>query len=327
MKDGKQLSGIFAACGMLLLILDGKTALEGAKAGIDLCLKTVIPSLFPFFLLSILLTGNHLGSPGPVLRLFGRIFKMPKGSETLLLPALLGGYPVGAQCISEAYRNGQLSKNNAQRLLGFCSNAGPAFLFGLVSPMFSRSWMVWVLWCIHIAGAAFVANILSTRDDTHYRQKNMPETDITVALQKSIYVMATVCGWIILFRVMIHFLERWIFWMIPVAAQVFITGTLELANGCCALSNISSEPLRFILCSAILSFGGLCVTMQTSSVIRGLSLRGYLSGKILQTIFSTAASMTIVSRSLLPMCIILPFFLLGWRKKQKSSSIRTAVVV
>ena len=39
--------------GMLALILDGRTAIEGARQGIGLCLRTVIPSLFPFFVLSI----------------------------------------------------------------------------------------------------------------------------------------------------------------------------------------------------------------------------------------------------------------------------------
>ena len=48
----KQLwTGIAASMGMLVLILDGKTALEGARQGIELCLRTVVPSLFPFFLL------------------------------------------------------------------------------------------------------------------------------------------------------------------------------------------------------------------------------------------------------------------------------------
>ena len=47
---------VFSSAGMLVLILDGKAALLGAQAGVELCLNTVIPSLFPFFVLSVLLT-------------------------------------------------------------------------------------------------------------------------------------------------------------------------------------------------------------------------------------------------------------------------------
>ena len=49
MKSRNQLwTGLTGAAGMLVLILDAKTALAGAKEGIQLCLYTVIPSLFPF---------------------------------------------------------------------------------------------------------------------------------------------------------------------------------------------------------------------------------------------------------------------------------------
>ena len=68
---------------MLALILDGRTAIDGARQGIELCLRTVIPSLFPFFVLSILLTSSLLGSSLIVLRPLGRLFGMPEGAEPL----------------------------------------------------------------------------------------------------------------------------------------------------------------------------------------------------------------------------------------------------
>ena len=145
---------------MLALILDGRTAIDGARQGIELCLRTVIPSLFPFFVLSILLTSSLLGSSLAVLRPLGRLFGMPDGAESLLIPAFLGGYPVGAQNVAAAFRSGQLTKPEAERLLSFCSNAGPAFLFGMAAAMFPRRWMAWALWGIHIVGALFAALLI-----------------------------------------------------------------------------------------------------------------------------------------------------------------------
>ena len=146
--------------GMLILILDGKTALAGGAEGIELCLKTVIPSLFPFFVLSILLTSSLSGVTLPVLRPLGRLCGMPEGTEALLISGFLGGYPVGAQSVAAVYRSGQLPRREAERLLAFCSNAGPAFLFGMASSLFPRQWMAWALWGIHIAGAVFAAVLL-----------------------------------------------------------------------------------------------------------------------------------------------------------------------
>ena len=102
MKRRRLLTGIGGCIGLLVLILDAKTALQGARQGVELCLKTVIPSLFPFFVLSILLTSSLLGSRIPLLRPLGRLCGVPKGAESLLIPAFLGGYPVGAQSVPEA---------------------------------------------------------------------------------------------------------------------------------------------------------------------------------------------------------------------------------
>ena len=97
--------------------------------------------------------------------------------------------------------------------------------------------------------------------------------------------MATVCGWVVLFRVLLAFLKRWIFWILPAAVQVAVTGILELSNGCCELLAVTDVSARFCICSGILAFGGLCVTMQTVSVTAGLSLKPYFWGSCCKRFF------------------------------------------
>ena len=121
-----------SAAGMLILILDSKTALSGASGGIDLCIRTLIPSLFPFFVLSVLLTGALSGQAGKYLRSIGTICKVPEGAESLIAVSILGGYPAGAQNVSVLFRRGQINASQAARLLAFCNNAGPAFIFSAV---------------------------------------------------------------------------------------------------------------------------------------------------------------------------------------------------
>ena len=95
-------TGIVAAIGISLLILDSKTALAGAQSGVELCIRTVIPSLFPFFLFSILLTTSLMGRRIRILRPLCRLCRIPEGAESILIAGCLGGYPVGAQCVSQA---------------------------------------------------------------------------------------------------------------------------------------------------------------------------------------------------------------------------------
>ncbi len=319
-------SGAGACLGMLILILDGRTALEGARAGVELCLKTVIPALFPFFLLSVLLTSSFLGCSFALLRPLGRLFGMPKGGESLLIPALLGGYPVGAQAVAGAVQAGQLSHQAGARLLAFCNNAGPAFLFGIVGPMFPRAWMAWALWGIHIAGALAAALLLPGSDEMVSLSPGKP-LSLSAALRAALGVMATVCGWVVLLRVLIAFLSRWMLWLLPTAAQVAVIGLLELSNGCCALLAIEDVPLRFLICSGMLACGGLCVTMQTRSVAQGLSLEYYLPGKLVQTAVSLLLAGAAVSGAWPLGCAVAALFALVLGKRQKKSSIRGEIRV
>lgn len=320
MRKRQLWTGIVASIGMLVLILDGKTALDGAQKGVELCIRTVIPSLFPFFLLSILVTGTFTGGKLALFRFFGKLFHIPEGAESILIPAFLGGYPVGAQCIAEACRSGQLDKTSGERMLAFCNNAGPAFLFGMVASLFPRKWMVWSLWGIQIFSALLVANLLpcgSVKASVKPRKTISVSSTMTSATK----VMASVCGWVVLFRVVIAFLSRWILWLLPTAAQVAVTGLLELSNGCYELNAVSDIPVRFVLCAGMLALGGICVTMQTASVAEGLSLKYYFPGKLVQTVFSVFFAIAIAFGYWFPLLLIPMLFLFRLRKRENSSSI------
>ncbi len=284
---------ILAAAGMLALILDSRTALAGAAQGLELCLKTVIPALFPFIFLSGLLTGTLAGRSFSALRPLGRFCGMPPGSEGLLVIGLLGGYPTGAACVSEYHRSGLLTKEQAQRLLGFCNNAGPAFLFGIGGSLFSNLRVPWVLWLIHILGALLSAHILP-EGDLRPVKLSAGQVSVTTVLQRSVRIMGSVCGWVVLFRILLAFASRWFLWLFPSTFQILFGGLLELANGCCSLSGVHSDALRFLLLSALLAFGGLCVMMQTRSAAQRLSLTWFYVGKLLQTLFSLLLSMTVL---------------------------------
>ena len=290
MRSKKLWSVIFATLGMTMLILDSATALSGATEGIALCMRTVIPSLFPFFVFSILLTGQLNGRKIPFLRYIGSICCIPEGGESLLAIGLLGGYPVGAGCIANAWRIGQLEKEDAQRLLGFCSNAGPAFIFGMVGSMFSSPLSGWLLWVIHVLSAIMVGAILPGKRHTVMKPEKAASITLVEALERSVKVMASVCAWIVWFRVIISFCDRWFLWLLPQPAHVLFTGILELANGCCSLQLISAEPVRFLICSGLLALGGLCVGMQTLSVTHGLGTGAYFPGKLLQCCISICLS-------------------------------------
>lgn len=288
------MKGICASAGMIALILDSKTALSGAAEGIDLCLKTVIPSLFPFFFLSALLTGSLLGGNTQVFRPLGKLCGIPTGAEGILIAGLIGGYPVGAQCISQAYATGLVQKSDARRMLGFCSNAGPAFLFGISGTIFNNKAVPFVLWMIHILSALTVGAILPGKSKNRICHNQVPLSQTGQSIHTSLRSMGLVCGWVIVFRILIVFARRWFLWLLPRDIQVFVTGCLELTNGYLSLIDIPSDYLRFTMASVFLALGGICVGLQTQSITgqAGLDTGLYFPGKLLQAVISMTLSLT-----------------------------------
>ena len=240
---GRLISVVLPCMAMLILILDTKTALQGAQMGLELCIYTVIPSLFPFFVISILLTNALSRYKIPVLKPILRFCKMPEGAGNILIVGLLGGYPVGAKCIYDAWKLGQISKMEAHRCLGFCSNAGPAFIFGMCGMLFSDKWVALVLWGIHIFSALLVGHLLPLAGSHSFCASQASKNTLPEALGKAISAMVGVCGWVVLFRVIITFAQRWFLWILPDIGAVSFEGFLELANGCTRLQNKDREKL------------------------------------------------------------------------------------
>ncbi len=331
-KFQRLLSSVLAFLALAVLILDSKTALAGATDGIRLCIQTLIPSLFPFLIASTAMTASLAGRSVGIFRPLTKLLRIPAGAEALMAAGLLGGYPAGAQALAQARKNGLISQWDAKRMLAFCSNAGPAFLFGIGARIFPEARICWLLWGIHIISAWIVALLTpGTACDT-FHQPRAADAGLPAALKKSVWTMALICGWVLLFRILLSFAQRWFLWLIPMEYQLLFTGLMELANGCCGLSALSNTGTKLALFAVFISFGGLCVMLQTYSVAENIDKSMYLPGKLTQAAVSFLLSLP--AQYLLPRCERMPFsppaaalcalicasYWFFHRKKQKNSS-------
>jgi len=281
---------ILSIC-ILLLITDTKTATGGAAEGIDLCLRVVIPSLFPFFILATYMNASLLGLQIPGLRKLADLLHIPPNSESLLLLSLIGGYPVGAQLITDAYKAGQLSRKQSHILLGYCNNAGPSFIFGIAGILFSSQWIPFLLWSIHILSALITGFLLPRPEYSTFSGHSGTDISIVMALRKSISACSSVCGWVVTFKIVMAYVQKWASGFLNKEYLIILTGILELSNGCVCLDQIGNESLRFMLCTVFLAFGGLCVMLQTATVTESLGLGLYIPGKVAQTAISLLIAM------------------------------------
>ncbi|MCX7710674.1 MAG: sporulation integral membrane protein YlbJ [Clostridia bacterium] len=120
---------------LLCLVFFSDTAVSSAKKGLDLWLNIVFPSLFPFFVVSELLsmTGfvRVLGVlMEPVMR---PLFNVPGCGSFAFAMGITSGYPVGAKITSSMREEKLVTKAEAERLLAFTNNSGPLFIVGAVA--------------------------------------------------------------------------------------------------------------------------------------------------------------------------------------------------
>lgn len=277
-------SAIFYVLLFVYTLLDAQTVVSGSIEGVRLAVFAVVPSLFPFIFLSVMSSYGISGLNISMLRPIEKLCGIPRGCGNLLLLGLCGGYPVGAQCISGAYKQGTITKKDGERLLGFCNNAGPSFIFGMVGGILKDVHLCWALWIGQILSAVIVGAILPGKSSINGSAQPAKKLSVTTGLESTIHICSKIAAWIILFRALISVAEKWFLSKLPAFWNAGISGVLELSNGCIRLQNIDSPLLRFLLCGILLSLGGFCVYLQTKSVTGTLSLRRYIIGKVLQTV-------------------------------------------
>ncbi len=110
-----------------------------------------------------------------------------------------------------------------------------------------------------------------------------PFVSFPTVVKKAVVTTALVCGWVVLFRVILGFCNRWALWLLPEQGQVFLWGLMELANGSLALRSLSGLGIKLTFFSLFLSFGGLCIWLQTLSVAENVDTSLYLPGKLVQS--------------------------------------------
>ena len=280
------------------LLCSPDASAQACRDALSLCAQTVIPSLFPFFVLSSLLVSGGGGDAFSALLggLMRPLFGLSGAGASALTLGLLGGYPVGARTVAELHRAGTLEKSEAERLLGFCNNAGPGFILGICGGAVLHSSRAGLyLYLVH-AASALLTGILLCRDLPRFsamRRKSVQSTTaapfaslFSAAVRGALAGILNVCAFVVLFLVLLRLLAE----ALPAAVSAFplyplLLGFVEMTNGVTALTGTRGG---FVCCAVLLAWGGLSVHAQTLSVLDGTSLstRFYWRGKIMQAALS-----------------------------------------
>lgn len=271
-----------------LLLLRPQESAAAVRDGLALCGRTVIPSLFPFFVvISLLLQlGMADALQGACGKIMGPLFHMRGVCAMPLLAGLLGGYPSGAKAAAELYDQGMISRQEASLLLGFCDNCGPAFLLGYVGAgVLGDTRTGAALYLLHMVAALLTGMLLCrvVRDRGLALPGNQLSTGpvsfpqaLTASVSGALQSMLHICAFVVIFRVLAV--------LPPVPLPFPLLGALELVSAIAALP--ADRAAGFIAAAAVTGWGGLSVHCQAMSLTAGLSFRWHWLGKALQAALS-----------------------------------------
>ena len=320
---------MFAAARPVLVLLWGllrwpEAVLNAGRRALALCGDTILPSLFPFFVLSSLVVGLGLADGfGRLLRPVMRpLFRVSGNGAAALVLGLIGGYPVGARTVRQLYDEGLISRADAVRLLAFCNNSGPAFLLGVVGSGVYGSTQIGLFLCaVHILAALLVGvcfRFYPARDTEAACPVRSVGQDqksgaalFTDAVRSSFTSVLGVCAFLLFFGVVTALLEQAEAFDLltalllklglpPELGRALCAGVLELSNGVASLPNAAySLPLA----AALLGWGGISVLCQTMGVLdgSGLPIKTCIWGKALHGTLS--ALLCLAAQKLCPAAV------------------------
>lgn len=298
-RFSKILKLVFLLCALhiaLFLIMFPASCIEVGRSAVNLCLNSVVPSLFPFLICSGIFSATGAATAcsrylSPIVR---PLFKVPGCGAAAFVLGIVSGYPVGAACAANLYATGQCTKAEAERLCAFCNNSGPIFIISVVGCGFLGSAVLGkYLYISHIISAilsGFVLSLFARHSQTKNSAlppKSVPKPMDAICIlgdvmDTSLSSILKICGFVIFFSVFSASLPK-------SNITPYLAAALEITGGIKQISELEiTLETRLYLISFFAAFSGISIMLQVGAITAShrLSLIPYLFGKLIQGGFS-----------------------------------------
>lgn len=286
---------------VFLLVRNPELSISSAETSIMLFLFTVLPALFPFFLINDMLV--TLRVPENISKLFSPITKLMFNTSGYgayaFIMSIFSGYPTGVKITANLVEHKTISPQEGQKILTFSSTSGPLFIIGVVgTSLLSSPYIGYMLFLIHIISAllnGLLFNFLISPKQISHKANatiiNKPISTsamITDSILNSLETCGIIGGYVILFGVIIPLMDSIKFFstftivlnkflLIPLDLSknltALIKASIELTNGTAIISKLPTNmDSKLVLLSFIIAFSGFSIIGQATSLINRTSL-------------------------------------------------------
>lgn len=308
---GKTFMLILVVLGAVGMLIFGNAATEGAVRSLDISVNNLIPGMFPFMAIGYLFV--KAGGGNIFQKLFGNTFeKIFNVSGKCTLPFIVGlisGYPTAAAVTVTAVKSGEISKEEAENIIGWCCNPGIVFVLAN-----SKNHIEGIIIWSSVVIAGIIAGIISGRKRS---VKIMPQTftpekiscarcfvDSVKEATKNIIV---ICGFVVFFGTFLAILEKMPVWRGTGDSNIIkavVFGMIEIVSGGNKLLGLGIPvALRVPLMSMLFAWSGICVHMQITAISEEskLNMKRYLTNKMVVCV--TAPVISFILLKIIPLQI------------------------
>lgn len=254
---------------------------NGAMEGIEMCLGTLVPSLFPFMAISSFMVKSGITQTlgKPFKWIMQKLFGLDGCFAPVLLLTLIGGYPVGAKGISALYESQIINEHQAKKAAMFAVCSGPGFLINFVGMSIYKNKTIGIIIFVSQIISVILMGIalnLSDRKKSYFNsvseykiiREPLGNAVVESALD-SAKGMLTICVFVVLFSAFCKIPDSFI------GDGIFKNCILCLLEVCAAISTSAvNSPIEIIAFAA--GFGGICVHFQIYSALGEIKINKLL---------------------------------------------------
>lgn len=285
----------------VLLFVFSKDISSSIIFSISIWKDNLLPSLFPFFVMSDLLLAYgfvdiisfFLGS------IMTKCFYLPKDAAFAFFVSLFSGFPSGSKYVNDLLNAKKIDVLDANYLIMFTHFANPFFIVTTIGIfLLSNVKAGYIILVSHILSNIIVAFIfrkkkviLNSDNNKESFSFSFPDksfiTILTNSIFKSFKTLVNMLGIIMIFLMITTIIKK----IIPLTgiANGLISGILEMTQGVKYISGLDiSLPLKASILSMIVSFSGLSVHFQVKSIIDGTDIKysSFLKARVVQSFIS-----------------------------------------
>ncbi len=284
--------------------------LKSVKFSFNIWQNNIFPSLFPFFMLSELLSYyGFIELTSELCKGFmQKFFKMRGECAFILILSLISGFPSNAKYTKELYEKGLITEEEGSKILTFTHFSNPLFILGTISILFLNNKEVGLLILI----CHYLGNFIIGLFFRNYHKNEYPKQSVSIkkailamhnkrihnkigfgemltkALMNTINTLFLILGIVTVFLVITTILDHNL--NLTHYSQSILNGFIEMTQGLKYIS-ILEIPLKLkaILSVMIISFGGLSVHMQIFSILSDTKIKylPFLTARVMHAFISS----------------------------------------